>query len=179
MGGFLASLLGILAGSEMRFQSRDVQFRDFVIYVIGIGFLIWVFRQHRVEGGGSNAAPPVAAPASPPMTIDDRGQAAAVRPWKFAGWMVVVLMALVLMVPCLIGIGILVPYLSMRSAEAELGTLVFDWDADQVIDIKLQGGVWHGRTHVPRVYQTIQNPRSRRLLPGESDVPACRQNVHD
>jgi hypothetical protein len=68
---------------------------------------------------------------------------AAVRePWKVAGWLTVALLGLVLFIPCLVGVGLIVPWLSYRSAQAELATLAFDWDADQVVDIKLQGGVW-------------------------------------
>jgi hypothetical protein len=56
--------------------------------------------------------------------------------------MTVVLLGMILLVPCLVGIGLIFPWLAYRSAEAEMPTVVFDWDDDQVVDIKLHGGAW-------------------------------------
>jgi hypothetical protein len=82
------------------------------------------------------------APSREQTPWRERMQAVLGEPWKVAGWMTVVLLSLVLFIPCVLGIGLLVPYWLVRSAETELGTLVIDWDTADVRDIKLRGGIW-------------------------------------
>src|SRR5262245_9483725 len=113
---------------------------------------------------------PVRAPSAPPRTTlppitkpraaIDTIEASARRPWKIAGWMTVVLLGLVLLVPCLAGIALIIPRLLYMNAEAQMATVVFDWADNHVVDIKLHGGIWPDVRDFPVVSKplTIRMP---------------------
>jgi serine/threonine protein kinase len=90
----------------------------------------------------SGSPRPISAPFARPVAVDRTSDTSARRPWTIVGWLTVALLGLVLLIPCLVGIGLVVPWIAFRSAEAEMATVVFDWDNDHVLDVKLRGGIW-------------------------------------
>jgi hypothetical protein len=162
-GGCLAYWVGLLLGHEMQLHRRTVTLVGDVFFFIFGGLLLgYVFMHRRSRESGSAVGGQAAAMTLGHAAWRDRMHAALTEPWKVAGWMTVMLLGLVLFIPCLIGIGLVVPWLAYRSAEAEMGTMVFDWDADQVVDIKLQGGVWPD----VRDFPVISKPFTIRLPAG-------------
>lgn len=122
---------------------------------------------------GSAAPPPVPAPrrAPVPQPNHDATRAAAQRPWKIAGWMVVAVLAGVLLIPVLIVlavIGVAIPAYQASQSSAEMGHLTVVWDkAAPVMELKVFEG-----DSVRSTYPTPYLPFSTRLLPGRYALEA-------
>ncbi len=82
-----------------------------------IMFVVWLLR--------GAAAPPADGGTSEARPWGDRFHAALGRPGTILAWLAVAALSLVLLVPCLIGVGLLVPYLAR---EARTGKVVLEFD---------------------------------------------------
>ena len=161
MAGALASLMGSGAGSEAYHARRDETHADLLVFIIGIGYLICVFRGAIIQAARKVAGtvePPVVQPA---MTPADQVQATAARPWKMAGWLAVALLCFALLIPCGLAVG---PIFSYRQAESEMGTLTIEYDNNKapVQEIRVRGGNLLGE----RVFPVDSMPFRIRLAPG-------------
>jgi hypothetical protein len=141
-GGCGTYWLGLLLGSGIHAQQQRA-FGDLLVLAMAIAVPVYVIRRARTREDGT-PADGMGSGSDELARLRTRapGDANAQGPWKIAGWMTVVILGCVLLVPCLVAVGLIVPMLAYRSAEAEMATVVFDWDNDQVVDIKLHGGVW-------------------------------------
>ncbi len=137
------------------------------IFILGIGYLLYVFafRRSIVHLAGTVAGTAESPALQPNLTPGDQMQATSARPWKMAGWMVVALLAFILLIPCGIGLGLVVPWLAYRSAESEMGNLTIEYDNNKapVQEIRIRGGNLPGE----RVFPVDSMPFRIRLAPGQ------------
>ena len=175
-----ATLLGFMVGTQIHDIRRGlVEFGDVLIFMLGIGYLFYVlaFRRGFVHPVGTVAGTAEPLVVQPPMTAGEQVQATAARPWKMAGWMVVALLALVLLVPCGIGVGLLVPWLAYRSAESDMGSLTIEYDNNKapVQEIRVRGG------NLPneRVFPVDSMPFRIRLAPGHYTLTGTKMLYED
>jgi serine/threonine protein kinase len=154
---------GLLLGSAIHTQRHgQMQLIDILVGLMGLAFLGYVLYRAHVRRGepavpGTPGRGDTGNPAPQPVPVS---HATASAPWTIAGWLTVALLGVVLLIPCLVGIGLVFPWMLYRSAEAEMATVVFDWDDDQIVDIKLRGDAWPDVRDFPVVSKplTIRMP---------------------
>ncbi len=163
-----ASIVSFAFGTQLHLHHHgDARFGDLQLYLLGLGFLYYVLFYRRglvyptgaVTGPVAGAVAPAAAPSLGPTN------STASRPWNVAGWLTVTLLAVLLLIPCGIGVGLLVPMLAYRAAEADLGTLTIEYDNNKapITEIRIRGG------NLPneRTFAVDSMPFRIRLEPGE------------
>jgi hypothetical protein len=94
-----------------------------------------------------------------------------------AGWLVVTLLSFILLIPCGLGIGLLVPWLSYSQAEAELGGLTIEYDNNKapVQEIRIRGG----NLSAERVFPVDSMPFRIRLAPGQYTLTGTKLLYED
>ena len=169
VAGAVTALWAFAIGAEtVHFAGSEIfRFGDFLIFGLGIGYLVYVFvvRRGIVHPTGTvtgTAEPPVVQPT---MTPAEQAQATAARPWKMAGWLTVTLLSLALLIPCGLAVGVLIPVIiAYRQSESALGNLTIEFDNNKapVQEIRVRGGNLPGE----RVFPVRSMPFRIRLAPG-------------
>ena len=115
--GFLGCLVGTVFGYEMQLRHHtDLMAADWLIAGLSAVLTsnaIWNIRRRSgktISSGDRQPLPP-AGSSAPNQTA-----ALLARPWRVVGWMVVLLLSCFVLLPCLVGIGILLP--SYQAAES-------------------------------------------------------------
>jgi hypothetical protein len=173
-GWILAFAVATFVAIGIGIQIHDVYRGGDLLLLLGIGYLVYAIVVRRVivrpaAAVAGTAEPPV---GQPPMNAAEQMQVTAARPWKMAGWLVVTLLALALLIPCGLGVGLLVPWLSYRQAESEKGRLTIDFDnADyRGMQIRIHGVDPTGET----VVAVNSRPFSFLMHPGQYTLTASK-----
>jgi hypothetical protein len=115
VGAVAATFVTDVIGSEVGFQRHGtVGFSDVLIFLLGIAFVVSVWRRGVLRVPEEPSIVPPRSGSSGEAPAADPSQVAAARPWKTAGWLVVLILAGVILFPILIGIGLIVPWMLAR-----------------------------------------------------------------
>ncbi len=124
--GACAIFLGIFLGAEARFETaRRFHSSDMLIIPVAIALVAYVLRRGIKSGSGRQNATPGASVVEAAPTAGDPIRAAALRPWKIFGWMVVVGCLLAVILPAT---ALLIPVFQADFARSERGALTVDWN---------------------------------------------------
>jgi hypothetical protein len=119
VGAVAATFLADVIGSEVTFQRHGaVGFSDFLMFVLGIAFIASVWRRGVLRVREEPSIILSRAGGSGETPAADPAQVAAARPWKAAGWLVVVVLAGLILFPILIVIGLIVPWMLAREDQS-------------------------------------------------------------
>jgi len=186
VGAVAATFVADVIGSEVGFQRHGmVGFSDFLIFLLGIALLASVWRRGILRVPQEPSIVPPRSGGSGEAQAEP-AQVAAARPWKTAGWLVVVLLAGAILFPILIGIGLIVPWMLARedatarqqrlnqqrlsaaiqessSDRTGNGSLSVDWDSDTPVRRIVVRDV---TSQADEVFQNPANPFVLRHPPG-------------
>lgn len=174
-GSAFVSLTAILYGGKI--GSPEFRPSDLLLFGLGIGYLVYVVQRGVIPTAGMVADTADPADVQTAMPAGEQAHPSAAQPWNMAGWMVVAVLSFVLLIPCVIGVGLLVPWLAYRSAESEIGSLTIEYDNTKapLQEIRLRGG----NLPAERVFPVDSMPFRIGLAPGQYELNGTKMLYED